>query len=147
MLENNAPTIFYDITLAIFSFDSLQITCNNNRHRREHLNEAHNYMFCILENYCCWRFHGSGVIGPSENVGLILFCTRRHRDIFWGRQWASVCPIYVRKYHKYTIHRWTVVCTMWASAVISALTVVGFMRKNSFEKRVTRSSILFICNI
>ena len=42
-------------------------------------------------------------------------------SIFLGRQCASVFPIYVRKYRKYTIDRWIVVYTVCASAVISPL--------------------------
>ena len=75
----------------------------------------------ILENYHCWRFHGSGVIAVLQIIGLILFCTGMHHEYFWGRQCAFVFPIYVRKYRKYTIDRWIVVYTVCASAVISPL--------------------------
>ena len=85
------------------------------------LNESHDYMFGILENYHCWRFHGSGVMRAFEIVGLIFFRTRMHHEYFWGRQYASVFPIYVRKYRKYTIDRWAVVYAVCASAVISPI--------------------------
>ena len=42
-------------------------------------------------------------------------------SIFWGRQCVFVFPIYVWKYRKYAIDRWTVVYTVCASAVISPL--------------------------
>ena len=42
-------------------------------------------------------------------------------SIFWGRQYAFLFPIYVRKYRKYTIDRWIVVYTACAPAVISPL--------------------------
>ena len=83
--------------------------------RREPLNEAHDYMFGILENYHCWRFHGPGLMRPFE---IVQFCTRMHHEYFSGRQSTSVFPIYVRKYRKYAIDRWTVVYTLCASAVI-----------------------------
>ena len=44
-------------------------------YRREPLNEAHDPTFGILENYHCWRFHGSGVIAALQIIGLIFFCT------------------------------------------------------------------------
>ena len=80
--------------------------------RREPLYEAHDSTFGILENYHCWRLHGSGVIAVLQSIGLIFF---------WGRQCALVFPIYVRKYRKYTIARWIMVYTVCASAVISPL--------------------------
>ena len=61
--------------------------------------------FGILENYHCWRFHSSGVMRAFEIVDLIYICTWMHHDYFWGRQCASVFPIYVQKYRKHTIDR------------------------------------------
>ena len=40
--------------------------------------EYHDYMFGIIENYHCWRFHGSGVMQGFEIVGNTLFGTRVH---------------------------------------------------------------------
>ena len=85
--------------------------------RREPLNEAHDSTFGILENYHCWRFHGSDVIVALQIIGLILFCTCMHHEYFLGRQCAFMFPIYVRKYWIYTIDRW-IVCV---SVVISPL--------------------------
>ena len=86
--------------------------------RREPLNEAHDYIFGIFENYHCWQFHGSGVMRPFEIVGLIFFCTRMHHVYFFlDRQCASLIPIYIRKYRKYTI----VVYTECASGFISSI--------------------------
>ena len=66
-----------------------------------------------------------------ESIGLIFFCNRMHHEHFWGRQFASLFLIYVRKYRKYTIDRWTVVYTVCASAVIdfAIKTVVRFLEK------------------
>ena len=86
--------------------------------REPRSNEAHDSTFGILENYHCWRFHGSGVIAALQIIGLIFFCTCMHHEHFLGRQCAFVFPIYVRKY---TIDRWIVVYTVCASAVISPL--------------------------
>ena len=48
-----------------------------------------------------------------------LFCTWMHHEYFFlGHQCASMFPIHVRKYRKYTIDRWTVVYTACASTVI-----------------------------
>ena len=35
--------------------------------------------FGILENYHCWRFHGSGVIAVLQIIWLIFFCTGMHQ--------------------------------------------------------------------
>ena len=107
-------------------------------HRREPLNEAHHSTFGILENYHCWRFHGSGVIAALQIIGLIFFWTGMHREHFWGRKCAFVFPIYVRKYRKYTIDRCIVMYTVCFRGDFTIKTVVG--------KCVTHSSILFICN-
>ena len=86
-------------------------------HRREPLNEAHDSTFVILENFHCWRFHGCGVIAALQIIGLIFFCTGMHREFFFRSSMAFVFSIYVRKYRKFTIDRWTV-C---ASTVIPLL--------------------------
>ena len=67
-------------------------------------------------------------------------------SIFWGRQCAFVFPIYVRKYRKYAIYRWIVVCTVCASAMIAPLRQWLDSNAKLVWKCVTRSSILFICN-
>ena len=52
--------------------------------RHEPLNEAHESTFGILENYHCWRFHGSGVIASLKIIGLIFLCTGMHHEYFLG---------------------------------------------------------------
>ena len=87
-IGNNLPSLLSDI-------------CEEDFYRHEPLNEAHDSTFGILENYHCWRFHGSGVIVAFQIIGLIFFCTGMHHEYcFWGRQYAFVFPIYVRKYRK-----------------------------------------------
>ena len=76
-------------------------TSLNKVYRREPLYEAHDSIFGILENYHCWRFHGSGVIAALQITCLIFFCTGMHNEYFLGRQRAIVFPIYVQKYLKY----------------------------------------------
>ena len=45
-------------------------------YRREPLDEAHDSTFGILENYHCWRFHGSGVIAALQIMFIFLYwCT------------------------------------------------------------------------
>ena len=51
-------------------------------YRREPLYEAHDSTFGILENYHCWRFHGSGVIAALQIKYLIFFCTFLYMSIF-----------------------------------------------------------------
>ena len=51
-------------------------------YRREPLYEAHDSTFGILENYHCWRFHGSGVIAALQIKDLIFFCTFLYMSIF-----------------------------------------------------------------
>ena len=51
-------------------------------YRREPLYEAHDPTFGILENYHCWRFHGSGVFTAFKIIGLIYFCTGMHHEYF-----------------------------------------------------------------
>ena len=51
--------------------------------RREPLNEAHDSTFGILENYHCWRFHGSGVIAALQIIDLIFFGTGIHHEYFF----------------------------------------------------------------
>ena len=93
-------------------------------HRREPLNEAHDSTFGILENYHCWRFHGSGVIAALQII-LIFFCTGMHHGYFLRSSMCFRVPIYVRKYRKYTIDRWKVVCFRGDFAI---KTMVGFLR-------------------
>ena len=40
--------------------------------------QSHDFMLDILENYHCWRFHGSGMMQGFEIVGYILFGIRMH---------------------------------------------------------------------
>ena len=39
--------------------------------------------FGILENYHCWRLHGSGIIAALQIIGLIFFCTGMHHEHFF----------------------------------------------------------------
>ena len=115
-------------------------------YRREPLkDEAHDYTFGILENYHCWRFHGSGVMRASEILGLIFFCTRIHHEHFL---WTSICfraPHFCSKIHVYHWSMDSGVHSVCSRGDFAIKTVIGFLRKNSFEKCVARWSILFIC--
>ena len=116
-------------------------------YRREPLNETHDYMFGILKNYHCWRFHGSGVMRPFEMVGLILFCTRMHHESFLRSSMCFRVPNFCSKIPK--VYHWSMDSGMHSMCFrghFAIKRVVGFLYKNSFEKCVTRWSILFICN-
>ena len=105
---------------------------------REPLNEAHDYMFGILENYHCWRFHGSGLMRPFEIAILIYFCTRMHHEYFFRSSKYFRVPHLCSKIPK--IYHWSMdsgvhgVCLRGNFAI---KTVVGFLRKNSLQKFVT----------
>ena len=104
-------------------------------------------MFHSFENYHCSRFHGSGVIRPFEIVGLIFFCTRMHHKYFFRSSMCFRVPNLCSKISK--IYHWLMdsgehsVCSRGHFAI---RTVVGFLRKNTFEKCVIRWSIIFTSN-
>ena len=52
------------------------------------------YMFGILENYHCCRFHGSGVVQVFEVVGLNFFCIRMQYSTILCHECASVFIIF-----------------------------------------------------
>ena len=115
--------------------------------RREPLNEAHDSTFGILENYHCWRFHGSGVITALSILGLIFFCTgMRHEYFFYVFNVRSCSPFIFENAENIQLIAglWCTQCVLpqWFrhedSGWILTLKLVW--------KCVTRSSILFICN-
>ena len=64
-LFSNASRVHFYIDNTIGDKVSIMMTILG--FRRELLNEAHDYMFGIIENYHCWRFHGSWALcAPSE---------------------------------------------------------------------------------
>ena len=73
--------------------------------RREPLNEAQDSTFGFLENYHCWRFHGSGVIVTLQIVGLIFFCTGMHHEHFFRSSiYVLSCSPFISKIPK--IYNW-----------------------------------------
>ena len=70
-------------------FSSWNSVMDHISYRGEPLNEAHDSTFGILENYHCWRFHGSGVIVALQSKRLIFFCTDMHHEYFFLR--LSMC--------------------------------------------------------
>ena len=59
--------------------------------RSETVKQSQDFMFDVLENYRCWRFHGSGVMQGFESVGQILLGTRMHLGhVLRLRMWFRV---------------------------------------------------------
>ena len=51
------------------------------------------YMFGILENYHCWRFHALAWCRASKIVALVIFCTKCTMSIFRTRIYAHYLSI------------------------------------------------------
>ena len=88
----------------------------------------------------------SGGMQGFEIADLIFFCILMHYDYF---KVLNVLPcFFVRKYRKYTINRWRMVCAVCASAVIWKIkTVDEFMQWSSFKEAAYVEAFSFICNI
>ena len=103
-------------------------------------------MFGILENHHCWRFRGSGVMQGFEIVGLIFFSTRMHYEYFFQVCECASMFLFLFKNSKNVYH------PLMENSPRSVLfrgdftikTVVGFVRRYSFEKCVIRWGIFFI---
>ena len=67
-VANQEPSLRNGREGDILSIHNLQDVTSSCYHR-ETLKESHDYMFIILDNYHCWRFHGSGMMQGFEIVG------------------------------------------------------------------------------
>ena len=82
--------------------------------------------FVILENYQCWRFHGSGAIVALQIIGLIFFCIGMHHDDFFEVVSVHSCsPIMFENTENIQLIDVHSVCFRGDFAI---KTVVGFLR-------------------
>ena len=97
--------------------------------RREPLNEVHDSTSGILENYHCWRFHGSGVIAALQILGLIFFGTGMHHEYFLRSSKCFGVPHLCSK--KTNIYNWSMdsgVHSVCFRGDFAIKTVIGFLR-------------------
>ena len=86
-------------------------------------------IFGILENYHCWRFHGSGIIAALQIIVLIFFCTGMHHGYFLRSSMCFRVPHLCSKIPK--ICNWSMdngVHSVCFRGDFAIKTVVGFLR-------------------